>query len=209
MNWTEECLKCGFLLSGDDAYRGRTVKCPKCKQPVAIPADDDGGDYGLSPLSPEEQAKLDAEIPPAEAPGGSASGPQLNIRTKGRRVGKVRVGKGKVRTGGGGDDLPALADGATFDPTGLSPEALVHLPCPNGHVLEIERSLMGNWAMCPHCGEQFEMLLKNTQEHQRDQQMKEQREIARSSRQWMNYAIVAIVLVVIFLGLLIALAVAT
>lgn len=204
MNWTEECLKCGFLLSGDDAYRGRTVKCPKCKQPVAIPAADDGGDYDLSPLSPEEQARLDAEMPPAEAASDRQSGPQLNIRTKGRRVGKV-----KVRSGGGVGELPDLGGGATFDPTGLSPEAVVHLPCPKGHVLEIERSLMGNWAMCPHCGEQFEMLLKNTQEYQRDQQMKEQREIARSSQKWMNYAIVAIVLVVIFLGLLIALAVAT
>jgi len=200
MSWTEECLECGYLLSGDDKYRGHTVKCPKCKSGVAIPGSDDDAGYGLTALSPEEQAKLDAELPPAEQQPNT-----FNIRTKGRRIGRA-----KVRSGGGAPVEPESAGSSSgFDLASSSADAVVHLPCPKGHVLEIERSMMGNWAMCPHCGEQFEMLLKNTEEYQRERAQAEQREIARSSQKWMNYAIVAIVLVVLFLGLLIALAVAT
>ena len=69
---------------------------------------------------------------------------------------------------------PYVIDGpgaAPFDPSGvLSGPAMLHIPCPNGHELEVPPDMVGQDAMCPHCSVQFLLREKDSVEAKRRKQ---------------------------------------
>lgn len=120
--------------------------------------------------------------PPSSAPSGPAIGPP---------------GAPSIRVGN--EPVPAAAP----EP---EEEELLHIPCPNGHELETPRDMLGQDVLCPHCQVQFQLRERDSVEFKarRERQLKIKEE--KEGQAWLNFAIVAAVIVV--LGL-IALFVAT
>lgn len=73
----------------------------------------------------------------------------------------------------------------------------LHIPCPNGHVLEVSRDLLGEEAECPHCGEIFTLKRDNSLESINERYKKETKETTKISKQWFTFAIIVLVM---FLG---------
>ncbi len=55
------------------------------------------------------------------------------------------------------------------EPVPVEPEIpeLLHIPCPNGHVLETPSDILGKRALCPHCHQQMDLLYENSVEYKR------------------------------------------
>ncbi len=73
----------------------------------------------------------------------------------------------------------------------------LHIPCPNGHVLEVSRDLLGEEAECPHCGEIFTLKRDNSLESINERYKRETKETTKISKQWFTFAIIVLVM---FLG---------
>jgi uncharacterized membrane protein YvbJ len=80
---------------------------------------------------------------------------------------------------------------------------LLHIPCPNGHELEVPPEMLNEDVLCPHCGAQFKLKEKNSVEFIRKQQEEEDKKFAKSGKLWFNWAIVFAFAIVIFLLVLI------
>jgi hypothetical protein len=81
---------------------------------------------------------------------------------------------------------------------------LLHIPCPNGHELEVPPEMLDEDVLCPHCGAQFKLREKNSVEFKRKQQEEEEKKFAKSGKLWFNWAIVFAFAIVIFLVALMA-----
>lgn len=81
---------------------------------------------------------------------------------------------------------------------------LLHIPCPNGHELETPPEMLDQEVLCPHCQAQFTLRRKNSVEFKRKEaealMIKEQ----KIGQAWLQGAIIAVVLIVIGLGTLLA-----
>ncbi len=89
----------------------------------------------------------------AAAPSGGASLEDLNVG-----------GLGAEELRGGGLDEEELGD-ATLA------ETLLHIPCPNGHELDVPLDMLGAWVMCPHCQAEFRPRREKSVEYQREQEI--------------------------------------
>jgi hypothetical protein len=75
--------------------------------------------------------------------------------------------------------------------------ALLHIPCPKGHVLETPEEMLDQEVLCPHCNTQFVLRRKNSLEFKRKQEERERLREIKVGNFWLNWAIVAVVLVTI------------
>ncbi len=91
-----------------------------------------------------------------------------------------------------------------FDPSGGADEQLLHIPCPNGHVLDVPMDMLQQHVMCPHCQSQFMLREKDSVEYKRRREMQEELREARAGRAWLNWAIAVAVVVAVGLVILIA-----
>jgi hypothetical protein len=81
---------------------------------------------------------------------------------------------------------------------------LLHIACPNGHELETPREMLNQDVLCPHCNVQFRLREKDSVEYKRRRQQEVERRERKAGKMWLNYAIVAAVLVVIgIIGLIV------
>lgn len=105
---------------------------------------------------------------------------------------------------------PPLPQGPPGLPDLLGPnphaslQAVVHIPCPQGHVLEVPREMLEQTAVCPHCNSQFKLAEKKSLEWQKKHEEELSRQEAQAGRTWLNWAIVIATLAVIGLIVLIA-----
>jgi len=97
------------------------------------------------------------------------------------------------------------AGGANFDPTGKSPQTLLHIPCPKGHELEVPRDMLDQYVECPQCQEQFHLREKNSVEYKKKKADELERKWDRRGQLWLNWSIAIAVMVVLGLITLIAL----
>ncbi len=82
---------------------------------------------------------------------------------------------------------------------------LLHIPCPQcKETLETPIELLDQDVLCPHCQAQFQLRRRDSIEFKRELERKAQTRETKASRNWLNFAIVAAILVVLFLGGLIA-----
>ena len=79
-------------------------------------------------------------------------------------------------------------------------ETLVHIPCPNGHLLETPPEMFGQDVMCPHCQAQFQLKERESVEYKRREAADEERFERRRGKLWLNWAVS--IAVVIVLGLI-------
>src|SRR5262249_34609611 len=74
-------------------------------------------------------------------------------------------------------------------------ESLVHIPCPNGHELEVPLEMIGHRAACPHCGVQFRLKREDSVEFLHQQEIIDR----RRGNTWFQIAIIAASFVVMLL----------
>lgn len=81
---------------------------------------------------------------------------------------------------------------------------LLHIPCPNGHELETPPDMLDLDVMCPHCGVQFTLREKDSEEYKRKRRAEEERQDEKAGRLWFNWAVGIAVFVLIGLIMMIA-----
>ena len=74
-------------------------------------------------------------------------------------------------------------------------ERLLHIPCPNGHILETPLDMLGQEVLCPQCGAQFGLREKDSLESRERRRQIEEAQERRAAQNWFNWAIVLGVLV--------------
>lgn len=88
------------------------------------------------------------------------------------------------------------------------PEVL-HIPCPECRKeLETPVEMLDQDVMCPHCQAQFQLRRRDSVEFKRKRKQELEMRERKADRAWFNFAIVAVVIVLIFLGVLIFMSVA-
>jgi hypothetical protein len=78
-------------------------------------------------------------------------------------------------------------------------ETLLHIPCPNGHELEVPLDMLGQRALCPQCNVEFRLRREKSVEYIRQQEVLDR----RRADFWFRLAIIAacvvgVVLVIMF-----------
>jgi hypothetical protein len=170
----------GHLLQGEEAHMGLQCQCPQCGVAFIIPtiatADAPapaGGGGGLSgsnldlvPLEDDKPAKqaVQEEINELDVPPVEFSALE-GLDDGGRRGTELDIGE--------------LDDEAG--------ESLLHIPCPNGHMLDVPAGMLGTRAMCPHCRAEFRLKREKSIEFQREQEIID----AKRAKFWIKLAIVA------------------
>lgn len=102
-------------------------------------------------------------------------------------------------------DPPAPAAVESPQPEAETPEqpepeeeiVLLHIPCPNGHVLETPREMIGQEVLCPHCNAQFELHETESVEYKERREFERRRREERVGNAWLNWAVVFAVLVIL------------
>ena len=171
----------GHVLEAEPAHAGQTCQCPVCGTWLVIPP------------------------PPMEAAAASPTQPAIG--------GPPSFVPG-VGQGGVSEPAPAEVIQVFTDPTARTASSLeaqvpfdpaskegriYHIPCPAGHVLEVPPDMLDSEALCPHCGVQFRLRERDSQEHRERRRAEFERKEEAAGKLWLNVAIVAAVIVVIAL----------
>ena len=62
---------------------------------------------------------------------------------------------------------------------------MLHIPCPNGHELETPLDMVGQRALCPHCGVEFRLRREKSIEYLHQQEILDR----RRARFWFQLAV--------------------
>jgi hypothetical protein len=81
--------------------------------------------------------------------------------------------------------------------------AVLHIPCPKGHVLETPEDMLDQEVLCPHCRTQFVLRRRNSAEYRQKKEEEERQREIKVGNFWLNMAIVTVILVVLGLVALI------
>lgn len=76
----------------------------------------------------------------------------------------------------------------------------LHIPCPNGHELEVTVDLLNQYVECPHCQAQFHLRERDSVEYKRKMAIQNEARWESRGNAWLNWAI--IFAVVALLGLI-------
>lgn len=87
------------------------------------------------------------------------------------------------------------------EPTG---PVILHIPCPNGHILDTPEEMLEQEVLCPQCHVQFRLRQKDSVEYKQKKKEQEELRQLKAGNAWMTYAIVAAVLVLLLVFGLIA-----
>jgi hypothetical protein len=160
----------GHLLQGEEAHMGMQCQCPQCGVAFIIPTIErpqGGGPSGPAPQTPQlDLAPIDdpEEFAPAIKASAKASAAPESLE---------------------GLDVDTL-DAGDLDEA-LDQETVLHIPCPNGHELEVPYDMLGQRAQCPHCQVEFRLRREKSVEYQREQEIIDR----RRGEFWFKLAVVA------------------
>ncbi len=182
----------GHALETDESFAGQPCQCPHCGMTFLIPsppapqytppvfgAPTFGG--ATYPASTHQPGASPHFTPPGVQPGLEAP---ISF------------------TGVGSTPTPQSQPQST--PAQTAEPEILHIPCPNGHELETPRDMLGQDVLCPHCQVQFRLREKDSVEYKRRREQELERRERKAGKMWLNYAIIAAVLVVLGLIVLIA-----
>lgn len=173
----------GHLLEGDESQAGQECKCPYCGVLFVVPA-------AAEPTTHQS--------PPRDAPPVVQAGqPQQEAAFPDIRAG-IDFGSG---------DSAESGQGVSFGLPAAQQQDFVHIVCTCGQQLETPREMLGQDAMCPHCGNQFALRFQDSLEYRQQLTEKRERREQKVARAWLNWAIVAAVLVVLGVIVLVTVAV--
>lgn len=102
-------------------------------------------------------------------------------------------------------DVTSSRGGGVFAPPGSTSEMrLLHIPCPQGHILETPPDMLGLDVMCPHCGVQFRLSENESLEYKKKKKLEQEAADSKVGNAWFNWAVAIAVVVVVGLIVLIA-----
>lgn len=175
----------GHMLQGEPSQTGQKCKCPYCQTEFIVPQAPGG--------PPPAPASLDSAEPIYEEPGLEFDDDLPTEWQPGPSVGESIAGVDQV-----------VAENP-FETTSAGEQSTLHVPCPKGHVLETPRDMLGQWAQCPFCQEEFQLRFENSLECRKEKADLQERKEQKIGKAWMNWAI-AVAVVVVF-GVIIMVAV--
>ena len=165
----------GHLLEGEEAHMGMQCQCPQCGTVFIIPTMQRGADASVDEMiAPFDRTEISeswgggptiAETPPIPPPS-----PALHTPTVANDESALNVSE-LVDS-----DLSKAAER----------ESLLHIPCPNGHELEVPLNMIGHRALCPHCRVEFRLRRDKSVEYLRQQEVIDR----RRARFWFQLSIV-------------------
>lgn len=79
---------------------------------------------------------------------------------------------------------------------------LLHIACPNGHVLEVPPDMLEQDCLCPHCQTQFTLRAKDSVEHRRKREIEAEFREQKAGQLWLNWAIGIAIVVVLGLAIM-------
>ena len=186
-----QCPQCANVLQAEDSQAGQQSYCPMCGAMFLIP----------SPFFPSANLPAPGQPSPGSFPGSPAPG------------GAFPAGPGSSPAP---PSFPAVGPGAASAPGVPPPQPpapafdlrepeLVHIPCPQcKELLETPVEMLDQEVLCPYCQAQFQLRRRDSVEFKRKKEQDAQIKEFKAGNTWLNLAIVAVVLVVLFLGALIA-----
>ena len=200
----------GHLLQANENQIGQSCVCPHCQIEIIIPAP-----AGYTPSTPATPPSAPPNTPPSQPPVSSFTG--LNSQNQGanpQAIDSLNIQRKKKKFNFGASQAAAQeAENAALKP----PQKMdigdpdrdnrLHCLCPTGHSLDIDRSMLGQKAMCPYCQKTFVITLERTVEYINKKKRAEELEEKKMAKFWFQWAIVAIVLAVIFIVVMIVLSV--
>ena len=83
--------------------------------------------------------------------------------------------------------------------------SVLHVLCPKGHSLETPREMLGQDAICPHCDTEFRLCYETSIEYRKEKEAQEEEEEIEVGNVWMNFSIIAAVVVILGIIFLIVL----
>jgi hypothetical protein len=182
----------GHLLQGDEAHMGMQTQCPYCGVMFIIPVIDPQSlqaayvqQQGMPYIpAPQQGTYLPPELNEIFDP--TATQPGLREFLDQVAAGEVAPEPQPTRSSGGVDIAPPPV--GSGEP---GSESFLHIPCPNGHELETPYDMLGQQALCPHCGVQFCLRHEDSREyHEKLERIEEDR-----AKFWFNWAVAAAVLI--------------
>lgn len=188
-----QCPQCGNILQAEEFQAGQQSYCPLCGAMFLIPAP-----Y-LAPPSP---------LPgPGPAVGGPGT-PQVSAAASPAAAGFPSVGPTPSAHAA---EFPVVGPRAASRPElPLAPKFelrepdLLHIPCPQcKKMLETPVEMLDQDVLCPYCQAQFQLRRRDSVEFKRKKKQEAEIKEFQAGKLWLNLAIVAVVLVVLFLGTLI------
>jgi len=182
----------GHLLEADPATIGQPTICPICGVPFLVPAPV----ASPVPTLPVPAAPLASPLV-ASAPGPApVIGPQA-----GSHAGRSDAPSAEFAWSPARGSRPKRASQVEFATESDEP---LHIPCPNGHELEVPREMLEQDALCPTCQLQFRLRAKDSIEHKRRQREAYERRQHKLGQAWLNWSVT--IAVIVILGLLVLLA---
>jgi len=193
----------GHILEAEVDQVGQAAACPFCGTAMLIPPPksvrETGPGISLAPANEQPElrqpsavaSQFDFALP------GSVDSPRIAATES---APPAENAAGVVESG---PNWPSVQPAATFPASQVAGPAVsatvpevYHIPCPQGHVLETPREMLGTDAMCPFCQTVFHLTYEASQEYQE----KRRREIELAERRaalfWIRLAIAAAILVV-------------
>jgi hypothetical protein len=185
-------LQCpyGHLLAAEESQAGQQCACPVCSTLFIIPA----------PLGPPPSTS-GPEFPqpePVSEPADAAPSPFPDIDVfASKRSRREPQFPPETEEPAPSEPEPASPGPAVMS---ITEAELLHIPCPNGHMLETPPEMLDHEVLCPHCKVQFHLRRQDSEEYKRKRLDEQAREERRQGHTVMILS--AVVLVVVLLGLL-------
>ena len=82
--------------------------------------------------------------------------------------------------------------------------AIYHIPCPNGHELEVPEEMLKQEVICPFCEVQFYLRLKDSVEYKKQKQEEEEKKARKAGKAWLHWSVAIGVIVLLALLALVA-----
>lgn len=196
----------GHLLQANEDQIGQSCVCPHCQTTIIIPAP-----AGYTPAAPSSPPQAPVTQPPVSTftgfnPQNTSNAPQqpdsLNFQRK-----KKNFNFGASQAAAQEAEKAAQKPAQNMNIGDPDKDSRLHCLCPTGHSLEIDRDMIGQKAMCPYCQKTFVITLERTVEYINKKKRAEELEDKKLAKFWFQWAIVAIVIAVIFIVVMIALCV--
>jgi hypothetical protein len=174
----------GHLLSADESQAGQQCLCPVCATLFIIPAPlAPSGPTGVS-FPPELPAEVDhgeafSQFPAFDALETRAASP----RPSPEPAAPVPETPKELPP----PTPPKLA--AIHEPE------MLHIPCPQGHMLETPAEMLDQEVMCPHCQTQFHLRRQDSLEYRKKRHAERERKERRKVQAWIVWAVMVVVLV--------------
>jgi hypothetical protein len=181
----------GHLLAAEESQAGQQCTCPVCATLFIIPAP-------LGTPSPPRPGFPEPEPVPEAAAAAPSPFPEIDVFTSKRSRGLPGFPPEPEEPAASEPEAEPAPPGPAV--MSVTESELLHIPCPNGHVLETPAEMLDHEVLCPHCKAQFHLRRQDSEEYKRKKRDDQAREERRQGQTVMFLS--AVVLVVVLLGLL-------